>query len=106
MKTGSYQAHKVISCHGFTQQTRENEGEGNMSSKILLVDDEASICNMVKLHLQTEGYLVDTVLDAEEAVKALSRKPDLILLDINMPKVNGLEFCKKIRNYMDCPILF
>ncbi len=77
-----------------------------MTSKILLVDDEESICNMVKLHFQTEGYLVYTALDSEEAFKALSNKPDLILLDINMPEVDGLEFCKKIRNYIDCPIIF
>lgn len=77
-----------------------------MKSKILLVDDEDSICNMVKLHFQTEGYLVYTALDAEEAVKALSNKPDLILLDINMPGVDGLEFCKRIRNHIDCPIIF
>ena len=54
-----------------------------MTSKILLVDDEESICNMVKLHFQTEGYLVYTAIDSDEAVKALSNKPDLILLDIN-----------------------
>lgn len=77
-----------------------------MTSKILLVDDEESICNMVKLHLQTEGYLVYTALDSDEAVKALGDKPDLILLDINMPGASGLDFCKKIRNYIDCPILF
>lgn len=77
-----------------------------MTSKILLVDDEESICNMVKLHFQTEGYLVYTAIDSDEAVKALSNKPDLILLDINIPEVDGLEFCKKIRNYIDCPIIF
>ena len=77
-----------------------------MTSKILFVDDEESICNMVKLHFQTEGYLVYTALDSDEAVKALGEKPDLILLDINMPEVDGLEFCRKIRNYIDCPIIF
>ena len=77
-----------------------------MTSKILLVDDEESIGNMIKLHFQTEGYLVYTALDSDEAVKALSNNPDLILLDINMPEVDGLEFCKKIRNYIDCPIIF
>lgn len=77
-----------------------------MTPKILLVDDEESICNMIKLHFQTEGYLVYTAFDSEEAVRALSNRPDLILLDINMPEVSGLELCKKIRNYIDCPILF
>lgn len=77
-----------------------------MSPKILIVDDEESICNMLKLHFQTEGYLVYTASDIDKASKALSNKPDLILLDINMPETDGLEFCKTIRNYMDCPIIF
>lgn len=77
-----------------------------MTPKILLVDDEPAICNLVKLHFQTEGYLVYTASDAEEASKMLAHTPDLILLDINMPEVDGLEFCKKIRNHIDCPILF
>ncbi|WP_304432669.1 response regulator transcription factor [Acutalibacter muris] len=77
-----------------------------MPSKILLVDDEPAICNLVKLHFQTEGYLVYTASDAEEAAQMLSLTPDLILLDINMPEVDGLDFCKKIRSHIDCPIIF
>lgn len=77
-----------------------------MTPKILLVDDEAAINNLIKLHFQTEGYLVYTASDAEEAAQMLSHAPDLILLDINMPEVDGLEFCKKVRNHIDCPIIF
>ena len=77
-----------------------------MARKILLIDDETAICNLIRLHFQTEGYLVYTASDAEEAAGMLSHAPDLILLDINMPEVDGLEFCKKIRNHMDCPIIF
>lgn len=77
-----------------------------MTPKILLVDDEAAICHLIKLHFQTEGYLVYTASDAEEAAGMLSHTPDLILLDINMPEVDGLEFCKKVRNHIDCPIIF
>lgn len=65
-----------------------------MTPKLLLIDDEAAICNLIKLHFQTEGYLVCTASDAVEAAQMLSPAPDLILLDINMPKVDGLEFCK------------
>ena len=75
--------------------------EPHMPSKILLVDDEPAICNLVKLHFQTEGYLVYTASDAEEAAQMLSHTPDLILLDINMPEVDGLDFCKKIRSHID-----
>lgn len=80
--------------------------EPHMPSKILLVDDEPAICNLVKLHFQTEGYLVYTASDAEEAAQMLSHTPDLILLDINMPEVDGLDFCKKVRSHIDCPIIF
>ena len=76
-----------------------------MIPKILLVDDEAAINNLIKLHFQTEGYLVYTASDAEEATQMLSHAPDLILLDINMPEVDGLEFCKKVRNHIDCHYL-
>ena len=77
-----------------------------MKPKLLLVDDEVAISNLIKLHFQTEGYLVYTASDAEEAAQMLSHAPDLILLDINMPEVDGLEFCKKVRNHIDCPIIF
>lgn len=77
-----------------------------MLSKILVIDDEISICNMVKLHLQSEGYLVYTALNTDEALQAFEHKPDLILLDINMPEMDGLEFCKKIRKHIVCPIIF
>ena len=77
-----------------------------MAPKILLIDDEESICNLVRMHFQTEGYLVYTALDTEEAAQAFSHDPDLILLDINLPETDGLEFCRRIRNHIDCPILF
>lgn len=74
--------------------------------KILLVDDEPAICNLIKLHFKTEGYLVYTASDATEALEQLQHHPDLILLDINMPEIDGLELCKKIRNHIECPIIF
>ena len=77
-----------------------------MTPKLLVVDDEVTICDLIKLHFRTEGYLVYTASDAEEASKMLSHAPDLILLDVNMPEVDGLEFCKKVRNHIDCPIIF
>lgn len=77
-----------------------------MVKKILLIDDENAICNLVKLHFETEGYLVYTASDTEEAGRMLSDTPDLILLDINMPETDGLEFCKKVRSHIDCPIIF
>lgn len=77
-----------------------------MAAKLLLVDDEEEICDLIKLHFRTEGYLVYTASDAEAAAHMLSHSPDLILLDINMPEVDGLEFCKRVRGRIDCPVIF
>lgn len=77
-----------------------------MAAKLLLVDDEEAICDLIGRHFRTEGYLVYTASDAEEAAQMLSHSPDLILLDINMPEVDGLEFCKRVRGRIDCPVIF
>lgn len=75
-------------------------------TKLLIIDDESAICNLIKLHFETEGYLVYTAASIEEGKKMISSKPDLILLDINMPDETGIDFCRGIRKYIDCPILF
>lgn len=77
-----------------------------IKSKLLIIDDEWAICNLIKLHFETEGYLVYTASDIKEAKKMLSNQPDLILLDITMPDENGMDFCREFRRYIDCPILF
>lgn len=74
--------------------------------KILIIDDETSILDMLRLNLELEEYQVYTANTSEAALQMLSRNPDLILLDINMPQVNGLELCIKIRDYVPCPIIF
>ena len=77
-----------------------------MSHKILVVDDEAMITELLSDHLGDEGYDVFTANCAGGALKLLPEHPDLIILDINMPGTDGLEFCKDIRNHVSCPILF
>lgn len=74
--------------------------------KILVVDDEIDICNMLKEYLQMENYLVYIATDGIEALKLLGTQPDLILLDINMPQMDGYELCQRIREEITCPILF
>ncbi len=75
-------------------------------TKLLIIDDEKAICNLIKIHFETEGYLVYVASDVQEGKKMLAGRPDLILLDINMPDENGIDFCRGIRQYIDCPILF
>ncbi len=77
-----------------------------MSKKILVVDDEKSIVDILKLNLQNEGYVVYEAYDGEEAVmKASAIEPDLILLDVMLPKLDGFSVCKKIRETSSVPIL-
>ena len=69
-----------------------------MPSKILVVDDEKSIVEIISYNLQKEGYEVITAYDGMQGLKtALSENPDLILLDIMMPKLDGFELCKRLR---------
>lgn len=77
-----------------------------MRYKLLFVDDEESILNMLKKNFEIEGYEVYTATTSELALEQLKFNPDLILLDINMPGIDGIEFCTLIREHISCPILF
>jgi len=69
-----------------------------MSNKILIVDDEQDITEFIQYNLQKEGFLTEVASDGLEALKkADSFKPDLILLDVMMPKMDGIEMCAKIK---------
>jgi len=69
-----------------------------MSSKILVVDDEVDIVEFISYNLEKEGYTVQTAHNGLEAVeKASSFRPDLIVLDVMMPQLDGIEACRKIR---------
>lgn len=74
--------------------------------KILIVDDEKPIVDILKFNLEKEGYKTIVAYDGEEAISlALSEKPDLILLDVMLPKIDGFTVCKKVRQAMSCPII-
>lgn len=77
-----------------------------MPTKILIVDDEKEIVQMIKEFLNLEGYLVYTAFSGEEALTMLQVTPDLILLDVNMPTMDGFKLCRRIRDFISCPILF
>ena len=81
-----------------------------MGKKILVVDDEKNIVDILKLNLQKEGYTVIEAYDGAEALeKALpadpAERPDLILLDVMLPEMNGFEVCRKVRDNSSVPIL-
>lgn len=78
-----------------------------MNEKILIIEDEEDLVKGLKLNLADEGYEVDYALNGKEGLeKALNEKPDLILLDIMLPGMNGLEICKELRQKkLDIPIL-
>jgi two-component system alkaline phosphatase synthesis response regulator PhoP len=70
-----------------------------MSNKILIVDDEQDITEFIQYNLQKEGFLTEVASDGLEALKkADSFKPDLILLDVMMPKMDGMEVCRIIKS--------
>ncbi len=77
-----------------------------MDKKILVVDDEKPIVDILKLNLQKENYEVYEAYDGEEALlKAQTLQPDLVLLDVMLPKMDGFTVCRKIRETSTVPIL-
>lgn len=77
-----------------------------MRERILIADDETQIVSIVKQYLENEGYDVLTAFDGNEALSLIQQKPDLVILDIMMPGVDGLAVCRAIREIVTCPILF
>lgn len=78
----------------------------DMNGKLLIVDDEKGIVDMLKSYFEKRSFLVYTAYNGEEALRQASHSPDMILLDINMPGMDGLAVCEKIRSHISCPILF
>ncbi len=75
-------------------------------NKILVVDDEKAIVDILKFNLEKEGYIVATAYDGETALNmALEEEYDLLLLDIMMPKKDGLEVCREVRAKSNVPII-
>ena len=77
-----------------------------MKYNILIVDDEEMITDLISSHLQDNGYNTLVANNVNEAMEQLKNKPNLIILDINMPETNGLELCRNIRDHISCPIIF
>lgn len=80
-----------------------------MKNKVLLVDDEKDIVEFLQYNLEQEGFEVLTAFNGVDALARLSENPDLIILDIMMPGMDGFEVCKRIRNmkeFIDIPVIF
>ena len=77
------------------------------NEKILVVDDDTNICELLRLYLTKEGYQVTTANDGEEGLDKFNQvKPDMVLLDVMMPGEDGFAVCRRIRGLTDAPILF
>jgi two-component system response regulator VicR len=78
----------------------------NMAAKILIVDDEQNIVDILKENMEREGYQTLVAYDGVQAVDlAFAHNPDLILLDCMLPRMDGFDVCRKIRNKLNIPIL-
>lgn len=77
-----------------------------MSDRILVVDDEQRIIDLARMYIEQEGYQVESAIDGREALdKILADEPALIVLDLMMPELDGLEVCRQVRIQSDVPII-
>jgi len=82
------------------------EGKRMGAVKVLVVDDDSNICELLRLYLEKDGYETIVANDGEQAVKKYEQnKPDLILLDIMLPKLDGWQVCREIRKKSKVPII-
>ena len=78
-----------------------------MSEKIILIDDDSNILTSVSVALKAEGWIVNSYNDSEQGLIELQRNtPDIVILDIKMPKLDGMEVLKKLRETNDVPVIF
>lgn len=76
------------------------------AQRVLVVDDEDHILELAKLYLSREGYQVETISDGGQALARIAQaKPDLLVLDIMLPNVDGLSICKEVRKHSQVPII-
>ena len=77
-----------------------------MNRTLLIIDDERDVGVMLRRYFELNGYTVMLAENGLDGMEKAGKQPDLILLDINMPDVNGIEVCRRIRDHVTCPILF
>ncbi len=80
--------------------------EGMGTGTVLVVDDELKVCDLIRVYLERSGYGVLCAHDGALALQEIERrKPDLVLLDLNLPGMDGLEMCKTLRKTSDVPVI-
>ena len=77
-----------------------------MAYKILIIDDDTELLRMLKKYFEIKKYEIITAENGTEGLNKIKLKPDIILLDVNMPDIDGIEVCRMIRDKVTCPILF
>lgn len=77
-----------------------------MSETILIADDENDIVRLLQDYFEINGYDVLTAHNGAETLRQAERNPDIILLDVNLPDIDGFSICTRIRSHVSCPILF
>ena len=77
-----------------------------MGYKILMVDDDRELLKMLNRYFTLKNYTVMFAENDIEALEKINAKPDIILLDVNMPRMDGIEVCRRIRDIVSCPIIF
>ncbi len=94
-------------CYEFvTELENKHFGGVFLNQKILIVEDERNIVDILKFNLKKEGYMTLEAMDGESGLNmALNEKPDLVLLDLMLPKMDGFTVCRKIRESSQVPIV-
>ena len=91
----------------FKVKSSEQNFGTSMSQTIALVDDDRNILTSVSMTLEAEGFVVTTYKDGQEALREMSRNPpDLAVLDIKMPRMDGMETLRRLRQKSDLPVIF
>ena len=91
---------EATSCHRYESRERDEDTCPSSSHLILVVDDEPHICNVLRRILEKEGYKVITAPGGRTALQLIKeKKPDVILLDLMMPGMDGREVCRRVREF-------
>lgn len=87
-------------------QKEMSDGYIPQCRKILVADDEPGIIQLLRDYFEMQGYQVIEAKNGLEVLGQLEKEPDIIILDVNMPGLNGFEVCERIRAHVSCPIIF